>query len=251
MGDKPFILVDGENISLGQAFQYLRAARRLDEFITTILRQHVIERELKARPEIAIAPDTLEQAITTFRQKNHLMDPEDFQDWLEDTGMTEAALRQQALTDLQINQLKAKIAEPRLQEYFIERKLTLDQVVLSRIAVDQREVAEELREQLREGASFEELARDYSQTSDRDFNGMMGAVNRGDLPDVLRAALDTAAPGQVVGPLGIENTWMLFRVEKLQSAALDDPQILKTLQNEIFEEWVIDRLQGMAIEVKV
>lgn len=251
MGSKPFIRVNSGAISLGEAIKYLRTANKLDEFISVILRQHMIEQELKAHPELAIAPETIDQVISEFRQQSDLINPDYFQAWLNSEGIDEALLRQRAELDIQLGQLKALVAEPKLQEYFIERKLQLDQVVLSRIAVEQADLAEELRAQLDEGAPFEELAREYSRSDERFFNGMMGLLSRGDLPDTLRAAIDIAVPGDVIGPLPLEEAWMIFRVEKLLPASLDNPQVLETLVDELFDQWVLQQLQSSEIEVNV
>jgi parvulin-like peptidyl-prolyl isomerase len=251
MGAKSFITANGIPISLGQALRYLQAAGKLDNVITEILRQHILERELQTRIDLAIAPETLNQVITEFRLQNQLVSPEQFQAWLTQQGWDDARFRQQVLVDLQFNQLQVKIAEPKLQEYFIERKLSLDQVVLSRIVVPQKELAAELKAQLDEGARFEELAQNYSQTDDRYFNGMIGLVSRGDLPDVLRAAIDPAAVGGIVGPLEVEEAWMIFRVEKFLPASLDNTQLRQTLQDELFEQWLMEQLQQMTVEVYV
>jgi len=52
--------------------------------------------------------------------------------------------------------------------------------VLSRIAVTEKELAEELRSQILEGARFEQLAQEYSLTDERIVNGMMGPMPRAD-----------------------------------------------------------------------
>jgi parvulin-like peptidyl-prolyl isomerase len=56
--------------------------------------------------------------------------------------------------------------------------------------VNEQELAEELASQIEEGASFDQLAREYSIADDRVLNGMMGPVSRGALPDILRASVD-------------------------------------------------------------
>jgi parvulin-like peptidyl-prolyl isomerase len=251
MEAKPFITVDGESISLGRAFRYLQAADRLDSTISAILRQHLLEKALQTRPELAIAPEQIHQVVTDFRLQNQLNNAQQFQQWLTEQELDETQFRAQVLRELQIRKLKETIAQSKLQEYFIERKLLLDQVVLSRIAVSQKEMAEELKEQLSEGANFEDLARDYSRAEERFFNGMMGLVSRGELPDVLRSALDLAAPGDVVGPFDLEDTWMIFRLEKILPASLGDPQVRQTLQNELFDRWFVEQLQGMNIEINL
>jgi parvulin-like peptidyl-prolyl isomerase len=143
------------------------------------------------------------------------------------------------------------VAEPKIQEYFIERKLFLDRVVLSRIIVGERELAEELASQIEEGASFEQLAKEYSLTDDRIVNGMMGPVSRGTLPDILRASVDSASSGELVGPLELEERWGLFRVEEFLPASLENGQLREALQNELFEQWLTEKMQKMTVKLQV
>lgn len=248
----PFIIINNkETISLAQAFRYLQASGKLDGFIGDVLREYVLERELKTRVDLILPAEVLQQAITEFRLQSGLAAPEQFEQWLVQQGLTNEAFRQQVEIDLRMGRLRDTITQPRLQEHFIERKLFLDQVVLSRIAVQDKDLAEELRQQLNEGASFEQLAQEYSISDDGAFNGMMGAISRGQLPDSLRAALDLAQPGDLIGPIEIPPAWTIFRLEQVVPATLDNPQLVQSLQSELLEQWVMEQLQGLSIEVKV
>jgi len=247
----PFIVIEGQEISLAKACQYLQETGKLDGFIGEVLRQHIVEQAIATREDLAVPPEMVQQAVTEFRIQGQLTAPEQFQEWLASQNIDDEGFRQRVTLDLKFNQLRDVVTTPRLQEYFIERKLFLDRVVLSRIAVLEKDLAEELRQQIEEGARFEELAQEYSVADERIFNGMMGLISRGELPDNLRAALDTAEAGSIVGPVEVQDAWTLFRVEKVMPATLDDPKIVQALQTEILEQWVLDQLQGKNIEVKL
>ncbi|GAB4469301.1 MAG: hypothetical protein OHK0037_27440 [Elainellaceae cyanobacterium] len=249
-----FIVINGQQqISLAEAVQYLQAAGRFDETIGEILRQHVLAQALQTRSDLQIADAEVDEAIAQFRQQASLSDPIEFEIWLASQDLTLDILQAQTQRELRLRQLRDRIAEPHLPQYFIERKLDLDQVVLSRLAVGDRDVAEELYQQLLEGATFETLAQDYSQTGDRLFNGMLGLLSRGSLPDTLRAAVDAATPGDVLKPLFIEqeNLWCVFRLDRVLPATLDHPEVLETLRNELLDQWIMRQLDGLDIEVQV
>lgn len=251
---QPFIVLNGQQqISLAQAVQYLQAAGKLDETVGEILRQYVLEQTLQSRSDLQVADAEVAEAIAQFRQQANLTDPIEFEIWLAAQGVDLQVLQTQTQRELQLRHLRDRIAEPHLPQYFIERKLDLDQVVLSRLAVGDRELAEELYQQLLEGASFEALAQDYSQTGDRLFNGMLGLLSRGSLPDTLRAAVDAATPGDVLKPLFIEqeSLWCLFRLDRVLPATLDHPEVLETLRNELFDQWIMRQLDGMDVEMLV
>lgn len=252
MTSEPFLTIDEQPISAGQVFRYLQATRKLDAFIGDIVRQFVIERELQERDSsLSVNSALIEQAIIDFRLQNQLTDAAQFQEWLSSNGLTYEVFHSQVSVSFKLNKLKEDVTAPKLQEYFIERKVYLDRVVLSRIIVDDKELAEELKSQLQEGASFELLARDYSLTDDRVMNGMVGPVSRGTMPDMLRAAIDLAQPGEVVGPLGMDDRWGLFRLEAVLPATLDDPQVRQSLEDELFEQWLGEKMQSLPIRLQV
>lgn len=251
MNSEPFLTINDQPISLRKAFQYLQVNRKLDGFIGEIVRQFVIEQELESNEMIQIGSGVVEQAVIDFRLQQQLTDPKQFQEWLTTNGLSYEAFHNQIAYGFKVRKLKDEVTNVRLQEYFIERKVFLDRVVLSRIIVADQELADELKSQIQEGAKFEQLAREYSLTDDKVMNGMVGPVSRGTMPDILRAAIDVAKIGDVVGPLGMEGRWGLFRIEEILSATLDDAQVKQGLQEELFEQWLAERIQKLPIKLQV
>jgi len=246
-----FLTVDDQPISVGQALKYLQASGKLGAFIGDILRQYVIEQELQTREDTDIPPGLIEQAVIDFRLQNQLTDPQRFQEWLKNNGTDYSTFHSSVALGFKLEKLKSLLTEAKLQEYFIERKIFIDRVVISRIIVDKQELAEELQAQMEEGSSFEQLAKEYSLTDDRVVNGMMGPVSRGTMPDNLRAAIDVASPGDVIGPVELEGRYGLFRVEQFLPASLEDTQIKQALQNELFEKWLAEKIQKLTVKVQV
>ncbi|MBE9178357.1 peptidylprolyl isomerase [Oculatella sp. LEGE 06141] len=252
MTSEPFLTIADQPISVGQAFRYLQTSRKLDTFIGEIVRQFAVEQEIATHDDLTVSSAAIEQAVIDFRLQQQLTDPKQFQEWLAANGLTYEAFHNQIAYSFKFKKLKETIASAKLQEYFIERKLFLDRVVLSRIIVAEQELAEELKSQMDEGnAQFEHLAKEYSLTDDRIMNGMVGPVSRGTMPDILRAAIDLAKPGDVIGPLGMEGRWGLFRIEEFLSASVDDPQIRQSLQDELFEQWLVEKIQKLPIKLQV
>ena len=251
MESKSFLTVDEQPIALKQAIGYLQFSNQLGNFIREILRGYVLERELQQRDDLNIEPTIVEQAVIDFRLQNKLSDSEKFQEWLVRNGIDFATFHHQVSLRLQQEKLKVQVSESRLTEYFIERKLFLDRVVLSRIIVAEQELAEELRSQIEEGTSFEQLAREYSMTEDRILNGIMGPVSRGTLPDELRAVIDRANPGELIDIQKVEGGFALFRVEQFLPASLEDKQLREALKNELFEQWIAEKIQKLNVKLQV
>ncbi|EKQ68208.1 parvulin-like peptidyl-prolyl isomerase [Leptolyngbyaceae cyanobacterium JSC-12] len=251
MDSKALLIVDEQPLSLRQCLRYLQIAGKLQGFIGDILRQYVLERELETREDLDVNPAIVEQAVVDFRLQNKLTEPQAFQEWLAKNGSNYELFHNQISSSFKLEKLKTQIAEARLQEHFIERKLMLDRVVLSRIVVESKELAEELYTQITEGASFERLAQEYSKSDERIANGMMGPVSRGTMPDILRAAIDSVNPGELVGPMQVENYWAIFRVEQFLPATLEDNQLKLAMQNELFDRWIAEKIQTMTVKLQV
>ncbi|MDB9473763.1 peptidylprolyl isomerase [Dolichospermum circinale] len=251
MESATFLTVNNQEIALAEVVKYLQISGRLGNFINDVLRQHIIEQEINTRTDIEISSGLIEQTIIDFRLKNQLTDPQKFQEWLINNGTDYTTFHTSITFSFQLEQLKALVTESKLPEYFIERKIYLDRVVLSRILVDSRELAEELQTQIEEGASFEQLAKEYSLADERVFNGMMGPISRGTIPDILRAAVDATVPGKLINPIEIEGRFALFRLEQILPASLEDPQLKQSLQNELFEKWLGEKIQNLTVKIQV
>ncbi len=246
-----FLTADDQPISLGQALRYLESSDRVNSIIWEILSQYVIDQELQAIEELDIGGDLIDQLVMDFRLEHQLTDYRSFQEWLANQGIDYITFRRQIGSNLKLEKLKAQITEPNLQEYFIERKIFLDRVVLSRLVVEDQALAEELKSQIVEdGARFEQLVQEYSVEDDRIFNGMMGAVSRGTMPDVLRASVDLANTGELIGPLEINGLWYLVRVEKLLEASLEE-QLKQELEDELFNQWLEEKIQKINVKLQV
>ncbi len=251
MDAKAFLTVDEQSITLRECLKYLQTAGKLQGFLGDILRQYLLEQEIAGREDLDISPAVIEQAVIDFRLQQQLTDPKVFQEWLNRNGSDYSTFHNQINSNFKIEKLKSVIADAKLQEYFIERKVFLDRVVLSRIIVENQELADELKIQIQEGTSFEELAQDHSIADDRISKGMLGPVSRGTMPDTIRAAIDSAEPGDLVGPIEIEQRWALFRVEQVIPATLDNQQLRQTLQTELFERWLSEKIQKMTVKLQV
>ena len=252
MTSPALLTVDDQEISLRECMRHLQSSGKLQDFIGGILRQHILQQETETRTDLEIPEGVVEQAIIDFRLQQQLSDATAFQEWLQKNGSDYSSFHKQIAGNFKVEKLKMVVSEDKVQEYFIERKLFLDRVILSRIIVDNKDLAEELKTQLQEAsATYEELARSHSITDDKMVNGMMGPVSRGTLPDTIRAQIDAAKPGSLIGPLELEEKWGLFRVEEFLEASMDDAQLQQTLRNELFERWLSEKMQKMDVKLQV
>ncbi|WP_416671187.1 peptidylprolyl isomerase [Egbenema bharatensis] len=252
MNTPTFLYIDDHPITIEQIIDYLQTSGQLSSFISTVLQQHVLKQELQNCPQAKVSAEQIQQIITNFRQENQLLDDQHYQQWLAQQGLTRTAFEQNITHQFQMNQFLPTIVEPKLQETFIDQKLHLDQVVLSRLVVENWELAEELKAQIiEEAASFEQLVREYSISGDRVVNGMLGTISRGQLPDALRVAIDLAKVGDIVGPIEIDQKWCLFRLEQFLPASLANEEVQQLLCNTIFDQWIAQKLHDKRVQLRV
>jgi parvulin-like peptidyl-prolyl isomerase len=250
MESQAFITVDDQSISIEQAVKYLQSCGKWNSVLWDILCEYVIEQELQIQDQWTVDTFALEQTIINFRLKYQLGDQTVFEEWLQGEGLDYSTFSSQMMSNIKISRLKENVAKPKLQEYFIERKIFLDQVILSRLAVDNLALAEELKSQvLEDGIEFEQLVNDYS-LEDRMLNGMLEPISRGTMPDKLRTAVDLAKPGEIIGPIELDELWFLVRIEKILPAELDE-SLQQKLEDELFEQWLEEKIQTKTVKVQV
>lgn len=248
MSNHKFITVNQNPISLTQAMNYLQSRGKLGDFVNEIIHQYVLEQEVT---KIEISERIITKAIANFRQTNKL-DGEKFALWLEQQKQTEASFTKQITCSIQLQQLIFQVTKSKISQYFIEHKLLLDSFILSRLIVEDRELAEELKTQIiEEGTSFEELAKEYSIARESNFNGMMGLVSRGQLSNSVRAALDKAKEGNIIGAIPIDDCWCLLRVEKIIPASLKNKKLVEKMRQEIFEDYLKEKIAKTKIEMNL
>ncbi|MBW4458767.1 MAG: peptidylprolyl isomerase [Nodosilinea sp. WJT8-NPBG4] len=251
MSKPPFLFIDDEAISQEQVLEYLQNAGQLETFIKGILSQHAIAQEIQFTPELTPTEETVEQLLSEFRQSRGLSDDAVFDAWLQQNSLDDETLAATLLDQWTQEQLMGRICQPRLQEYFIKRKPQLDQVELSCIVVQEEGLAKELHEQItQEGASFEQLAQQHSLADNRYSGGKIPPVARESLSEELRIELGAIYPGEIVGPLLLNDRWCLFRLDAVLPAALEG-ETEAQLQVELFQEWLRDRTDAMTVKLEV
>ena len=72
MESQALLTVGEEEVSWGQSLKYLQASGKLQSFVTEIVAQYVIEKELQSRKDIDVDQAIIQQAIIDFRLQRKL-----------------------------------------------------------------------------------------------------------------------------------------------------------------------------------
>lgn len=122
------------------------------------------------------------------------------------------------------------------------------------------ELARELKQRLEEGASFAELAREYSEDpGSASQGGRLGWVNPGEMVPSFEQAVENAPLGEIAGPVRSRFGWHLVKVEERRTRDIGRDiqrnEARQTLQQRQFEleleNWLAEIREEAYVDVKV
>jgi peptidyl-prolyl cis-trans isomerase SurA len=145
--------------------------------------------------------------------------------------------------DEEIDEVIARIrsSQGRMQLRVSEILLGVDSVLQDD---EVRRAAERLVEQLRGGANFEALARQFSQSATASVGGDLGWVEEGQLPDELSDALGRMRPGGLAGPIPTFGGFYILLLRDQRRVPLGDATVnLKQLLFALPPDAAADQLE--------
>ncbi|THF77520.1 peptidylprolyl isomerase [Cohnella fermenti] len=166
----------------------------------------------------------LQQAVNRFRKERGLFTAAKTSEWLAERGASferlVSILRPEALKQALAERL---VSDEEIERHFREFARMYDKAELSVLSTGLFGIAQELRFRLQEGESFHLLAREYSSDeATARAGGYAGLVGREDLTPEAAADVFGAEAGSVLGPYGKKNEYLLYLVEKLYPAELNE-----------------------------
>jgi parvulin-like peptidyl-prolyl isomerase len=201
------------------------------EFLYKIIEDKMVLSEAK-RKQVIVKDDEVDDMMADVRSKFPSRDI--FVKSLADQGLTEKKLwnrfRDQIMTQKLVNfEVKSKISVSpgEVSEYYKahpEEFAQGDRVKLLQILVrttsrseeEAKTFAEGLLEKIKNGESFEELAKNYSEGSEAKEGGQMGWIEKGQLLGEIDEKVFSAAPGEVTPLIKSSLGWHIFKVTERQ-----------------------------------
>jgi peptidyl-prolyl cis-trans isomerase D len=113
-----------------------------------------------------------------------------------------------------------------------------------------RKKIEEIKKDIDEGASFEDLAGEYSDCPSADQGGDLGSFGRGQMvPEFEEAAFDTS-PGEISGPVKTQFGWHLIKVEDyIPAGTRDFDEVRARIRMNVGEEKALDQIADIMDDV--
>ncbi len=207
----------------------------LDGFVEQV----IISQEAEKRGLIVSEMET-DRAIADMKQSQT---EAGFAEWLKLNNFTEADLQQTLRAQM--------VAAAVFEAVSAEAPTTAEQVHVRHILVADPAVAQDVLTQLQNGASFAELAQQYSQdAATRQNSGDLGWFPRNVqvLPPSVEAVAFSLAAGETSSVLNSDMGYHIIKVERREMNHPLTPEYRRILQNIAFNEWLAQKRAAAQVE---
>jgi parvulin-like peptidyl-prolyl isomerase len=231
-----------------------------EDFLEKVIEDKLILSEAK-RKKVIVKDDEVDEMITEIRNK--FPNKEMFLKAIEDQGLTEKKLwnrfHDQLMTQKLVNyEVRARVfvSPGEIAEYYKTHgedfaqgdRVRLQQILVrvgSRSEEDAKAFAETLVARLQNGASFEELAKSYSEGAEAKEGGEMGWVEKGQLLGEIDQKVFDLSDGQVTVPVKTSLGYHIFKVVERQRVSVKPLADVKDqIQDLIFKKKMRERLDA-------
>lgn len=189
----------------------------LDSLITL----EVIRQEMD-KQSLAVTEEDINKEIDSL--KATFPSEEDFNATLEQRGMTLDELKEQATTQIQLKKLLGDKVQPTDEEIketydmYKDSYATPEQIRASHILVETKEEAEKIKEQLKQGADFAEIAAEKNPDATKDRGGDLSYFGRGQMDPAFEEAAFKLEIGEISEPVQTSFGYHLIKVTDKKEA---------------------------------
>ncbi len=226
-----------EKLDATELVAKLRQYRMLPQFVQEFIIDSAIAN---------IACDS-QQAIEAFCGKRGVFSEEQRQAWCQQQNCSSEEMASAALKERQLELYQEETWGAQIESYFLQRKSQLDRVTYSLIRTKNASLAQELYFRLNDdGASFADLARQYSEGQEAKTGGLVGPVELNVPHPILSRMLTVSKPKQLWSPTQIGEWLVIARLEQFEPAQFDE-NMRKRLLTEKFQAWLKQQVQTVSI----
>ena len=204
-------------------------AHILPQVLRGLLDEQLQLQEAK-RLDITVPKEEIEKSLQGIASDNHI--PGDIRSYLINRGASPEALEQQVRASIAWNKVVQRELRPRVEVGDDEIDAALARIranagkqefLVSEIflAVDNpkdedqvHQAAEKLVQQIKGGANFQGVARQFSQSTGAAAGGDIGWIQEGQLPSELNSVLMSMQPGNISGPVRSANGYHILALRE-------------------------------------
>jgi len=224
----------------------------LDQKIVDHMVDNALLRACAKDMNIAITDEELQAAADKFRIDTGLLSASETNEWLEENDLTLEEFERKLENDLLKYKVEAVVAtEEKINKMFAEGIIYFEKAMISEILVHDKGLAEEIRAQLDEGeAEFAALAGQYSiDPESADKGGVVGPVNRNDLPDAVAVEVFADDAKGLIGPIEADGDYYIINIIEPKKADPADEQTRKIILDQLFEEFVSEKSEAIGVKL--
>jgi foldase protein PrsA len=222
-----------------------------EQVMQFLIQAEAVEQEAEER-DVTVTDEEVQSQFEDLKEQSFPND-EQFQQFLETSGMTEDDLLFRVRLDLLISEIRddvlaeeGDVSDEEIEAYYEENK---DQPPIGQpeqrevrvVVTESEEEAEEARQAIEDGDSWERVAKEFSiDPASRDRGGKL-TVQEGAEEGEFDEAVFSAEEGELTGPIETELGWYVFEVtdvRKPKTESLEDSReaIVQIIQAEREQE---------------
>lgn len=228
--------LEGKSFSLASVLRFANmqgSFSAIDDYITNALIAAYAKEQ-----RISASQEEIQAAVVNWRVEKEQYQISQTEKWLAERSLSTSDLVDYATMEILKDRVREHVASGKVERYFAEHRSQFDMVALSRIVVNERWLAREIRFKTMEGAEFFLLAREYSTDElSRLAGGFVGRLERAQLPRAIAEQAFGSVPGTVAGPLEIDKKFYVIKIEEVYPAELNE-EIRTRIERILFEEWL-------------
>lgn len=224
--------------------------RRLRDQVLRGLIDERLQMQEANRMKMSVAPEELDQAIRQLERQNNIPEGR-FEEFLTRQGGSIQALNQQLRAEIAWGKVVRRRVLPAVNITDDEVELAVQQLkrdaggneaLLAEILllVDNPEQEDEVRrnavriiEQLRGGATFPAMARQFSNGSTASAGGDLGWVRPGSLPEEVEEVVAKLSPGQLSEPIRSTTGYHIVLVRERRKIRIGNPADAEVVMKQI------------------
>jgi hypothetical protein len=234
--------VAGSRLTLGNLLGWLQTQGRLGPLVREALAAQLVQEQAR-QAGLSVTDAELQTAADACRRRHGLLSAGDTRNWLTARGLSvddfEAGLEQ----DLLAAKLRLHLTGAEVDSHFAAHQADFERLRLALVLVPRDDLARELASQVREeGCDLDDVAREQKLHLER------VEMLRKELSGPLGSALGSAGVGQLVGPVGTPQGFVLAVIEERRPAELD-AATRQRIQDELFGGWLAERMQEAALNL--
>ena len=174
-----------------------------------------------------------------------------------DAGATVKEKRDEMRRQKLVAGIAAEVPDPtetEIRDYYEQHQNEFrsgEEVHVRQILVHDENLANDIEQKLKKGASFEDLSRQYSLAPNAKKGGDIGYVSHGELPKMFEDEIFSLQPGSVSNVIRTDNSFHVFKVDERRAPGTVDLATAEpVIRQRIRENAIRDRMAQLIAEAR-